>query len=99
MSQVGVEKLGVSVFFYSSCHTWFIRIIEGDGERETFRFLLTTAEPPLGSYSSNNPIRVMLMHMIVWRKEKFLLVEMCILVFLYLSIVTVIDNEYDVFID
>ena len=37
----------------------------------------------------------MLIHMILWRKEKFLLVEMCILVFLYLYIVTVIDNEYD----
>ena len=62
-------------------------------ERESYRLLWATAEPPLSSHFSNNPIRVMLMHRILWRKEKFFLVKICILVFLYLYIVTVIDNE------
>ena len=63
------------------------------GERETFRLLLEIAEPPLSSHFSNNPIRAMLMHMLHWREEHFFLVKKCILVFLYLYIVTVIDNE------
>ena len=47
------------------------------GERETFKLSLATAEPPLSSHFSNNPIRVMLMHMILKRTEKILLVKMC----------------------
>ena len=39
----------------------------------------------------------MLMHMILWRKEKFLLVERCILVFSY--VVAVINDEYNFAID
>ena len=38
MSQVGVQNLGVPVFFYSSCRTWFIKIIgeEGNGKLSDF---------------------------------------------------------------
>ena len=66
---------------------------------ETFRLLLATAELPLGSHSNNNAIRVILVHMILWRKDKFLLVPMCILIFLYLFIVTLIENLNDFAID
>ena len=32
MTQVGVQKLGVPVFFYNRCRTWFIKIIEREGK-------------------------------------------------------------------
>ena len=32
ISQVGVQKLGVPVFFYNSCRTWFIEMIEEEGK-------------------------------------------------------------------
>ena len=42
---------------------------KGRGGRETFRILLGTAELPLGLHSCNDPIRVMLINMIL-SKEK-----------------------------
>ena len=47
MSQVGVQKFGVPVFFYSSCRTWFIKIIEEEGKGKLSNFYWQSQNRPL----------------------------------------------------
>ena len=76
-------KTWCASFFYNSRRTWFIKLIEEEGK-----------ENPLGFYwqrknlqSTHLLVRITLMHMILWGKEKFLLrgkVYRCIFMSIYL---------------
>ena len=84
MSQVGVQKLGVPVFLQQLSYM-VDQNNRSRGKRENFRPLLASTEPTFDLWSSKNHVHVMLMQMILWRNEKFVLVEK-VHSFIFLSI-------------